>query len=417
MNSLILALKKQPVVYIARDLERALGLPKTIENYHIITNATPFAKQVQAARRGKSHSQHQLILIKHHHLLDTHELLTHLTTTLFLKSLTNPALVVFKNTSVIEGLCQEYGYKLLNPPAKLSQHIEEKISQLAWLGELTRFVPPHQVAAFKEFKFSAVQGKILQFNRAHTGNGTLHLTNETQFLELQKKFPDRPVRITDFIDGPMLTNNNTVWGGNVLSGPMSYQITGLEPFTDRPFATIGNDWKLPDHILSKDMQAAYYALAQAVGKKLAHEHWAGLFGIDAVCDLRAQKMYLIEINARQPASTTYESILQQHNPVRDPEVSITTFEAHLASLLEVPYQQETITKVRDGAQIIRRVHNDGKSLSPHILTTLQSAGFNVISYPNTKPGDDLLRIQSQTNFFLDHNLFNEAGKNLITSLT
>ena len=73
--------------------------------------------------------------------------------------------------------------------------------------------------------------------------------------------------------------------------------------------------------------------------------WKGLFGIDVVFDPQARKAYLIEVNARQPGSTTYESKLQVTSP--------TTFEAHLLALIEQPIDQ-AITPVLSGAQLIDR---------------------------------------------------------------
>ena len=96
----------------------------------------------------------------------------------------------------------------------------------------------------------------------------------------------------------------------MLLGNISYQITGLKPFTDLPFSTIGNDWALPHKYLSKKQISQYKKIATDVGLKLQKAGWKGLFGIDVVVDDKTNKLYLLEINCRQPASTTYESQLQ-----------------------------------------------------------------------------------------------------------
>ncbi len=419
MNSLKLALKNHSLVYIARDLERALGLPKDYENYHSITNATPFAKQLIKSPESRVQSP-KVLLIESDRLLDSHELLTHPTTDAFLKTLHNPQVLVFKNTTVIENICREQGYTLLNPPARFSQMVEEKISQLEWLGELAQFLPPHRVEILKNSSFADVEGKILQVNRAHTGSGTIHVTDKQIFADLQAKFPNRPVRITDFVAGPMLTNNNVVWGTHVLSGPINYQITGLLPFTDRPFATIGNDWALPHTLLSPQLLKSYQSIAQAVGKKLANEGWRGLFGIDVVLDEKQQKLYLIEINARQPASTTFESNLQQ-KIVPQYQIShikyLTTFEAHLSGLLNLPYEGQEIIPLTDGAQIIQRVREHHTAPLASATASLTAAGFTVTPYTNTKPGEDLLRIQSPRGVMNKHNVFNEVGKHIAGNLS
>src|SRR3989338_530396 len=200
MKALELALKKQPIVYITRDIERALGVPKGLKNYFIITNNTPFGKTVAKTRPG-------ILLIKNKTLLDTRELLTHPATKKFLATIKNPHILVFKNTSAIEDACQKQGWPLLNPAAELTNTVEEKISQVEWLGKLARFLPPHQILPCKKITFT-VKKNTLQFNRAHTGSGTILIESKEQLEKIKKQFPDRPTRVTEYIDGPMSTNNN-----------------------------------------------------------------------------------------------------------------------------------------------------------------------------------------------------------------
>lgn len=413
MKSLELALKNQTVVYIARDLERALGLSSAYQNYHIITNSSPFANEAQK-------NDPRITIIPSTTLLDTIQLLELAKNTLsqFGGNEKKPALLVFKNTSQIETWCQEQGFKLLNPSAKFSSHIEEKISQLDWLDELTNFLPPHQRLILKDLRWPDVHGKILQFNRAHTGGGTIKLETKEQLNQLQAQFPNRPVRLTNFVTGPMLTSNNVVWGNTVLVGNISYQITGLMPFTDRPFATIGNDWGLPYKLLNSDLKQQYLDMAQSIGKKLASAGWKGLFGIDVVLEEATQKLYLIEINARQPASTTYESQLQQKllNSQLPIANYITTFEAHLASILDIPYEGQRLIEIKDGAQIIQRVTPHTTQVSETTQHKLSSLNLSLISYPNIKPGEDLLRIQSSTNLLSQPAVFNEYGEKIANLL-
>jgi hypothetical protein len=43
---------------------------------------------------------------------------------------------------------------------------------------------------------------------------------------------------------------------------------------------------------------------------MSAQGWRGLFGIDVIKDLERNAIHLIEINARQPASTSFEAKLQ-----------------------------------------------------------------------------------------------------------
>ncbi|MEK7625152.1 MAG: hypothetical protein AAB467_02255 [Patescibacteria group bacterium] len=397
----------QSIIYVTRDIERALG-HQPQKSFYIIANETPFAKRLSVGNPN-------IVLVSKPTLLDTHELLQLTETKKFINSIANPRLLVFKNTELIERICKRNNWKLLNPDARLATNVEEKISQLDWLGALKKFLPPHQVILGKDLEWKK-ENIIIQFNRAHTGSGTLLIKSPRDTDEIRKKFPKRPIRVTKFIDGPCLTSNNVVWDGEILHGPIMYQITGLSPFTQNKFATIGNDWQLGNKLLDDPQWNNYKAIVEGVGRKLMADGWRGLFGIDAILDQASGEIYLIEINARQPASTTYESILQGDS---------TTFEAHLSALLGLPKAKFVLTSVIEGAQIIQRVPqsplgrgrgglaNRGQKSK---VQRLESLGLNVIEYANTEPEKDLLRIQSKEGIMLAHNQLNELGKKIAAIL-
>jgi predicted ATP-grasp superfamily ATP-dependent carboligase len=224
--------------------------------------------------------------------------------------------------------------------------------------------------------------------------------------ELQNKFPLREARIAPYIEGPLFTNNNIVWQNKILLGNINYQITGLKPFTDLSFATIGNDWALPDKILSAKQIKQYKKIATDVGQRMRRAGWQGLFGIDVVTDTKTGRLYLLEINARQPASTGFESQLQSNLKTQN----ITTFEAHLASLLKLKYDNYKIIKINNGAQIIQRVTD--KIKIPFSGREKTALDVTIIKYNNNKLGADLLRIQSKKGIMSGHNRFNEMGKQI-----
>ncbi len=97
----------------------------------------------------------------------------------------------------------------------------------------------------------------------------------------------------------------------------------------------------------------------------------------------------------------------------------TTFEAHLASLLDLNHNLDII-KINDGAQIILRVQPPVQSSEPmvqrDVIERLQSLKFDTIEYTNTAPGSDLLRIQSKNGIMEEHNKFNKIGKKITESL-
>ncbi len=406
MNLLQNYLVHNPLFYITRDIERALGIVQE-KNVFIITNSTEYSKKI-------AQSQENILLIPSTELLDTWELLQNPLTSDFITQHTQqkPNIVVFKNTEPIERWCKEKQWNLLNPPAKLSKQVEEKISQVEWLRNLTKYLPPHTIQLAKEVKFDETKDMpfILQFNRAHTGLGTMFISSEGELKEIQNKFPDRPVRITKFIaGGAMFTSNNVVTPHDILVGNISYQITGIQPFTQNAFATIGNDWKLPHKILKPHHIEKYKKIAKDIGDKLRLDGWKGLFGIDVIYDFETDDLFLIEINARQPASTTYESQLQMAQNNNQNE--ITTFVAHICALLDIDIQKYPLIEIKDGAQIIQRVIDLKKQNLEKPIKALEKLkkNLNLIVSPNTESGSDLLRIQSSESILNGHMELNTLG--------
>lgn len=393
---------KQPVIYICRDLERALGLPLNTQGNYIISNFTPFANSLAKGRKN-------ILLIKNKELLDTRHLIEHPSSRKFLSAFHRPNILVFKNTALIEKVCAQAGYNLLNPGAKLANLVEEKISQVEWLGKMEKFLPPHSIMPAKSVKW---QNKkfILQFNRAHTGSGTILVESESQLQDIQVSFPDRPVRVTKYIEGIMLTSNNVVWENQVLVGNISAQITGLAPFTERAFATVGNDWSFARKILSKAQKERYAKMAVSIGRKLALAGWKGLFGIDVLLEVKTGKLYLIEINARQPASASYESELQ----LKKNKNGVTAFQAHISALLGLKNTVSKLTKITDGAQIVQKVVSlkNKKSVKKilAIIAKLRSDNFRVFVYENNEVESDWVRVQSDKGFLKNFNTLNANGE-------
>jgi predicted ATP-grasp superfamily ATP-dependent carboligase len=399
MDLLIQALKTHPIIYITRDIERAIGIDLDTSSYFIISNKTSFAKQIAQEREN-------ILLIETDKQLDTWELLQHEETKKFISEIKNPHILVFKNTEQIERICVDNKWTLLNSSAKLANRVEEKISQVEWLGELAQYLPPHKILLCKDVSF-ADNPFILQFNRAHTGTGTMLIENNSQLEEIQQKFPNREVRVTDYISGPMFTNNNVVTSDNILIGNINYQITGLAPFTGNKFSTIGNDWGVVKKLLNETQINEYHQIVTDIGNKLRTDGWKGLFGVDVILEEKTGKLYLIEINARQPASTTYESILQKQID----DKKLTTFEAHLASLLDLEISEDII-EIEDGAQIVLRNSEEKKIDIEKIESELKKQDFEIIRYDNTKAGSDLLRIQSTSSYMEKHAEFNNLGNHV-----
>ncbi len=408
-------LKNNPIIYVTRDIERALGI-KPQEGYFVIANYSKFASKV-------AKDNENILLIKKDKILDTRELLEQKEVVEFINK-KNASVVVFKNTSLIEKICNKNNWKLLNPSARLADIVEAKISQVEWLGELKKYLPEHNIKVCGDIEFGEMNERflrsgrndkgnekfILQFNHSHSGEGTVLISSEKDLEKIKNKFPKREARITKYIKGISFTNNNVVTKDDILIGGINYQITGLEPFTNLEFATVGNDWGVVKDILDKEQIIEYKKIAKEVGKKLQKDGWRGAYGIDIVAEEDTKKLFLIEINARQPASTSYESQLQ-----REIGGDIATFEAHLLALLDLSVDEDLL-ELKNGSQILLKNNDLNTDLNHCLIENLEKEGLKVIEYENKKKNSDLLRMQSRESIMEGHKEFSELGRKVIKTL-
>ncbi len=397
----------RPIVYVSREIERALGKAPAAD-YRIIANRTPFG---EAIKRRYPDFVTLIDGAANGELLTTSELLNHEEAKKIIDSISpKPGIVVFKSTSLIETAAKKNDWDLLNPAASLSDEIEAKMTQVEWLGELgKKYLPDHTVAASKDLKWEK-QPRIIQWAHGHTGGSTALVNSAAELKVLQDKFPERMARSTEFILGPSFTVSAVVAGDKTLMGNPSYQITGMPPFTDNLLATVGNDWSVAHDLISPSEHEIMTSMVNDIGAKLAASGWRGLFGLDMIYDVTRGRMYLIEINARQPASVPLESAFQEVN--RQQGLSgLTIFEAHIKALAGETIS-ETLIPINDGAQIVQRVTKGFEHASPDAAEALEEAGFTVISYENTEPNADLMRIQSAKGIIERHGKLNKRGEQI-----
>lgn len=401
-------LNGQKVIYVTREIERALGITPN-PDYLIVSNKTPYGETIR-----EKYPESVFLIDPEGGLLGTTELLGHPLTKELMGKYPQAKILVFKNTLRVETVIKANNWTAVNPPSRLAERVENKISQTRWLGNIgEKYLPPHTVKLAKLITWRN-DPFVLQWAHGHTGDGTILIRNYDDLSAVQSKFPDRIARITTYIAGPSFTVNVIVSDEKILMGNIDYQITGLAPFTDNEFSTIGNDWGVATKMLSDNDVSSIKAMVAEIGQKLHNDGWRGLFGIDIIRDDLGKRMYLIEINARQPASATFESSLQEELRGKG-QKGLTTFEAHLRALLGEKIDEELIA-MNNGAQIVQRVTKNIQGVFDDVSKELRDLGFSVVSYQNSDYNSDLLRIQSDSSIMNGHKEFNDRGHKIVNAV-
>lgn len=393
------------VIYVTRDIERALGLVPN-SNYRVIANRTPYAERIKM-----EHPEFVTLLEPDNgKLRSTAELLSDPQTEDAIVSAQTDLVIVFKSTPRIEEIASSHGWKLLNPKASIAEKIENKISQVAWLSNAAdTYLPPHKITKGRDIEWKG-SPFIVQWAHGHTGDGTILVNSGSEVSELKAKFPERPARVTAFVNGPSFTVNAVVSPDKTLMGNINYQITGLPPFTDNAFSTVGNDWAIAHTLLSESEIRKVQTMVGVLGIRMQEAGWRGLFGVDFMRDMERDRLYLIEINARQPAGSVFESHLQSANRVHGVH-GLTMAEAHVRALLGEMIDASLI-EINDGAQVIQRLTKKIQRVTPETISSINGEGYTTVEYPNTDPNSDLLRIQSNKGIMESHGKLNARGRKI-----
>lgn len=321
--------------YVANDPERALGLEQIIPNYriacidnsqllnHLDNQGIPYLALEQEQGVNKIHRS-SIKLIKsiefnkffHNYRKD------------------NNAFQTFKVSPFFEKRAQEFSAQLLNTSADLNRRFENKLPQLEFFQEIDAKIPLSENTVLSETNYHTLKQKfsekfVIQFNRGHTGSGTVFISNEDDLAKVTEQFPDRVVRISRFVEGPAYTLNACITKHGVAMGGLSYQITGVPELTGQAGGTVGNDWAYRKHISAKVMEQILTATTK-IGKAMSTEGFKGMFGIDLI--VQGDEIFVIEVNARQPASIPMYTKMQ----LLDQQLPLSLL--HLFEFLDFDYQ-------------------------------------------------------------------------------
>ncbi|MBN1331829.1 ATP-grasp domain-containing protein [Candidatus Dojkabacteria bacterium] len=317
LKQINLKLKDSSLFYISNDPERALGLEGLVDSYHIIcvddsnlleglktAGIKYFSLEEQTGELNSLYRNSSKLLLEE----DTRKYIEKN------KKALN-YFQTFKISSRFEKLIEGeiFDGKLLNTNSDLNRLFEEKISQYKALNNDGIQFPKTIIGRLADLKYKSLKKQIgeklvLQFNRGHTGQGTLFLHREDDFNNIQAEFPERIVRIAEFVNGKAYTVNTCIYMGNVYIAGLSYQITGEKGLTNFEGGTVGNDFNYREGF-SEQTYNQLYTQVSKIGERMAENGYRGLFGVDMILD-NDGKIFIIEINARQPASIPFATKLQ-----------------------------------------------------------------------------------------------------------
>jgi len=317
-------LNKSPLYFLVPESERALGLEDVLGNYFSISASTDAVSHYIL-------NQHKGIVIESSKgaasILASEKFLN------FVKSINiNNSCYIqfFKNTdddAFVEFATKGIESKILNNSASITRELENKIKQYELLvSVIPENLPLTEITNLGKLNISTLKEKFshlftIQMPFGHTGSSTILITDskdsETEMEKLNlliSKIPNRECKVAKYIVGHTFTINACNYRDKTYVAGLSYQYTGISGLTDVKAATVGNDWDLPEALLSSEQIQEIVNLTQKVGRAIfEHKGFRGLFGLDIIVEKLTGKIFLLELNPRQTASISIHTKLQLLN--------------------------------------------------------------------------------------------------------
>lgn len=307
-----------PIFYLCNDPERALGIEDLIPNFHIVcidnTPIIPILRErgIKIFSVAEKNSNPNPLFRSSQRLLQNKDVIQYIKQNTPEDS--TPYIMLFKPSPRIEKLATQLGYRVLNPESRLNRLFENKISQYNILSKIGLNFPKTLIGKLDGFDYPTITKQlssqlVIQFNRGHTGDSTYFISTEAEFNNLKQTFPFRLCRIAQKIDGEAWTINCCTTKFGTIAHGLSYQITGVEDLTTQKGGTVGNDWSR-SIALTEQVREKIKEVCVKTGDEMYKAGFKGMFGIDLIIDPH-HAVYIIEVNARQPASTSTHAKLMR----------------------------------------------------------------------------------------------------------
>ena len=212
------------------------------------------------------------------------------------------ALVFFDEET--EAICEELGYELILPAAKLREHLDSKmvttrIADAVGVPSVPNIITT--VSSYQDLQEQAEKAGlgsdlVVQTAYGDSGKTTYFVTDASTFakhdddiigheLKVMKRINNRPIAVE-----AVLTRHGTI------VGPFMTEITGHKELTPYRGGWAGNE--MFPGVLDEPTRHAATSLVRKLGDALSAEGYRGFFEVDVLLDTDTGDVYLGELNPR-----------------------------------------------------------------------------------------------------------------------
>lgn len=246
------------------------------------------------------------------------------------KTKKQPAIISFKPSPKIDLICKKNNWIKINNDNYLNRLLEDKIKFLEICKKNNIPTIPSEINTFNQKNYLEYQNKfnkklVIQTHFGWAGNSTFYSESWEDIKD--KIAPDINVKFSPFLAGYTLLNNCCLTKFGLIQSPPALQFTGIKPFTDNPFTTVGRQWP---SLASKNIQNQIKKITENFGEILKQYNYRGFFGLDFL--VANNQVFLLECNPRLTASFAFYTSIELKNNINP------LFLFHLAEFINLDYQ-------------------------------------------------------------------------------
>ncbi len=243
---------------------------------------------------------------------------------------TVPAIIPFKPSSKIDFICRQNNWIEISNPGPLNRYLEDKIKFPEICEKFNIPIIPYKIDTFTKENFEKYQNLydphlVIQTHFGWAGNSTF---NATAWVDIENLIPQGAiVKYSPYLKGYSLLNNCCLTKYGLVQSPPALQYTGVPPFTNNPFTTVGRQWPC---LAPLPIQQKIRSITEDFAKILKKLEYKGFFGLDFFISDR--EIYLLECNPRLTASFAFYTKIEVKENITP------LFFMHIAEFLNLNYK-------------------------------------------------------------------------------
>jgi hypothetical protein len=203
-----------------------------------------------------------------------------------------------------ERICDELGYDLILPPARLRQHLDSKLVTTRLGNEVGVPSVPNILTSVPDWAgLASAAGQaglggdlVIQTPYGDSGKTTFFISSEADWKRHQRDVAGQDVKVMKRINNRSVAVEAVLTRNGTIVGPFMSELTGHTRLTPYRGGWCGNE--MYPEVITGALRAKAAAMIRRLGDRLGAEGYRGFFEVDVLVDTDADEVYLGELNPR-----------------------------------------------------------------------------------------------------------------------